>query len=51
MEGVIKMEIKEIIEILKNEMDKTSGDWVEIYEEKKFFNNIIFLLQKCEKND
>ena len=42
------MEVKKIIEILENEMDKTSGGWVEIYEEKGFFENIITLLKKGE---
>ena len=42
------MEIKEIIEILENEMNKTSGEWVEIYEEKVFFQNIITLLKQIE---
>ena len=42
------MEVKKIIEILENEMNKTSGGWVEIYEEKEFFKNIITLLKEEE---
>ena len=46
---MIKIKAKKIITILKEEMDRTSGGWVEIYETKEFFNNIIFLLQQGEK--
>ena len=42
------MEAKKIIEILENETNKTSGEWVEIYEKKEFFENIITLLKKEE---
>ena len=42
------MEAKKIIEILENEMNKTSGEWVEIYEKKEFFKNIITLIKKEE---
>lgn len=40
------MGAKKIIEILENEINKTSGEWVEIYEKKEFFENIITLLKE-----
>ena len=43
------METREIIEKLENEINKTSGEWVEIYEEKVFFQNIIALLKQEEE--
>ena len=42
------MKVKKIIKILEDEIDKTSGEWVEIYEEKKLFENIIALLKEKE---
>lgn len=43
------METKEIIKTLENEMNKTSyGEWVEIYEKKVFFQDIVNLLKQKE---
>lgn len=43
------MEVKDIIGILEDEIDKTGGEWVEIYEEKAFFQDIIALLKQEEE--